>query len=71
MWFITGIKLALFGRQLNIQPTGVKAMPFDVSDLIIAGSAVVGLVAVCWIVAKMLDRRSDVLRYIDRDHSEP
>jgi hypothetical protein len=46
-------------------------MPFEVSDLVLAGSVVVGLVALCWIVAKMLDRRGDVLRHIERDHSEP
>ena len=72
MWVVTGIKLALFGRQLNISPAGVKAMPFGVSDWIITGSIIFSLVAVCWIVAKVLDRRNDVLHHVDhRDHGEP
>jgi hypothetical protein len=47
-------------------------MPFGVSDWVITGTIILGLVAVCWIIAKILDRRNDVLHHVDhRDHGEP
>lgn len=46
-------------------------MPFGVSDLIVAVIVTGFLVVIGWIVAKVLDHRSDVLHYVDREnHSE-
>jgi hypothetical protein len=46
-------------------------MPLGVSDLVVAGSVVFSVVVIGWIIAKVLDRRNDVLHYIHRDHGEP
>ncbi len=45
-------------------------MPFGVSDLIIAIVVVGGLVAIGWIIARVLDRRSDVFHYVNRENHE-
>jgi hypothetical protein len=46
-------------------------MPFAVSDLIVAIVVIGFLVAIGWIVAKFLDRRSDVFHYVNRENNEP
>ncbi|WP_424630299.1 hypothetical protein [Bradyrhizobium sp. SYSU BS000235] len=46
-------------------------MPFGVSDLLVAVIVVGFLVAVGWVIATALDRRSDVLHYVDRENNEP
>ncbi len=47
-------------------------MPFGVSDLIVAVIVVGFLVALGWIIARVLDRRSDVFHYINHEnHNEP
>lgn len=46
-------------------------MPFGVSDFIIAVFFVFILVVIGWIIAKILDRRSDVLHYVNRENHEP
>jgi hypothetical protein len=46
-------------------------MPFGVSDLIIAVIVMGFLTAVGWVVAKVLDRRSDVFHYVNRENHEP
>lgn len=45
-------------------------MPFGVSDLLIAIVVMGFLVAVGWIIAKALDRRSDVFHYVNRENHE-
>lgn len=46
-------------------------MPFGVSDLIVAVIVTGFLVVIGWIIAKVLDQRSDVLHYVDREDHEP
>jgi hypothetical protein len=46
-------------------------MPFEVSDFIIVVFVVFGLVVIGWIIAKILDRRNDVLHHVNRENHEP